>query len=247
MADDIFDELESRKSSGGSDDYAPWWDPSEDGGEQLVGIVFEKHVYDDDYGNSHNIWQVRSAGRGDYDEGSEFATPTHSNIKRLLQGASIGDLVLIENQGLQQMEDSPNSAYQYSVSIIPQSEWRGSDQADELEEVAHTGVGLQSDKTPQGDGSSSGDSGNNNSTGSSSSGGNSESTSSSESSSDGDAGMDDEAIEFTHDVMDMNDGETELEELDDMLNTVRNFEVDPAEAAEEAGYEVDGETVKKAG
>lgn len=219
MAEDAFDKLEESKSRGGDGDYASWWDPEE--GDKLIGVVFEKHDYEDEYGNgTHTITQIRSVGRGSYDEGEEFATPPHTNLKRLLQRANVGDLVLVEYEGKEVPDGSNFASHQYSASIMTPDEWQETSNADLIEDVSNQGVGLVGDK------SSDGNQGNS-------------SSSADQQSED----FDDEVLEFVHDIMDMNDGEAELDEMDDMLNQVRDFGVDPAAAAEAAGYTVDGDTV----
>lgn len=219
MVDDAFDALDENAEQGNGD-YASWWEPDE--GDKIVGVVYEKHSYENQYnGDIEPVWQIRSLGRGDYEEGVEVATPTHAGMVQGLQSADVGDLVQITYEG-EEKTDNGFTANNYSIGILTRKQWEDSDQADDIAEVLEQmGSGIQGDNF--------GDSGN---------------SSSDESSSSSSGDYDSEVTDFAEDIMDMQDGEVELEEFDEFLNNVRDFGVDPEGVADSLGYEVDGDTVK---
>lgn len=59
----------------------------------------------------------------------------------------------------------------------------------------------------------------------------------------GDDGVPEDAINFAEDTIAMNDGELTKDELDEYLNEIRDYGVDVDEVIEEAGFDVDGDTV----
>jgi hypothetical protein len=222
MTDDAIDALQERKSSGGGD-YAPWWEPSE--GDEIIGIVVEKHDYTDPGGGTHPVGTLRSVGNGDHEKGTEVATPTHSSLTDDVQAVSIGDVMLIEYEGTVKA-NTGRDMNAYATSILTRDEWQGTEQADDFQDVwensphykGTTEQALQaSDST-----------------------GNSESTEST------DSRVPDKAIEFAEDVVAMNDGEVPVDELDGYLNDVRDYDVEPAVVvASSDELSSDGDSVEK--
>lgn len=132
MAEDAFDTLDKTKSSGGSGDYAPWWEPSE--GDKLVGVIVEKHAYTDPGGNDHPVATVRSVGRGDVPENTEVATPTHATLTDTIEDVDIGDVVLIEYEGTAKA-DSGFDMNIYASSVLKHDSWQETQQADLFQET----------------------------------------------------------------------------------------------------------------
>lgn len=215
MANDAFDKLSENKSSAGGD-YASWWEPDE--GEELIGIVVEKHAYTDPGGDDHPVGTVASVGRGDLQQGEERATPTHSNIEGFIGDTEIGDLVLLEYEG-QVKANTGRDMNAYQTSRLRQEEWAETGQAELCREVwessryydpVHDEAGAM-----QGDDSS-------------------------------DDGIPDEAVNFAEDTCAMNDDEMDIDELDDYLNDVRDYDVDPEEVVEASdALSLDDGTVQK--
>ena len=210
MTEDAFDALQNRKSSGGQD-YAPWWEPDE--GDEIIGIVVEKHDYTDPGGGKHPVATIRSVGNGDLEKGTEVATPTHSALEDATATAQIGDLMLIEYEGTVKA-NTGREMNAYATSVLTRDEWQDTGQAEEFEEVWEASphfAGTSQRALQQAD-NTSGDSGNDDSG----------------SSDDDDSGIPDKAIEFAEDVVAMNDGEVTVDEMDSYLNDVRDYDVDPA-------------------
>lgn len=227
MANDAFDALKERKSSGGSGDYAPWWEPDE--GEEIIGIAVEKHDYTDPGGGKHAVVTLRSVGNGDLDKGTEVATPTHSSLSDDVEAVEIGDLMLIEYEGMVKA-NTGRDMNTYATSILTREEWEQTEQADEFEEVWKNSPHFRGASAParqQADNTSEG----NDDSGSSDA---------------DDSGVPVKAIEFVEDVVDMNGGEVSIDELDGYLNDIRDYGIDPAiVVASSDELTVDGETVKK--
>lgn len=138
MTDDPFEQLEqSKQSVGGSGDYAPWWNDDNFGvedGDEVVGIVVEKHEYTDPGGDAHPVATVRSVGRGSLDEGTEVSTPTRKGIEPFAEDAEIGDLVFIEYTGEIQA-NSGRDMHTYEASRMSQDEWAQTGQSDDIQSV----------------------------------------------------------------------------------------------------------------
>lgn len=138
MAEDAFENLEKNKTSvGGGSDYAPWWNTENfnvEDGDQLIGIVVEKHAYTDPGGDDHPVGTVRSVGRGSLDAGTEASTPTRTSVEPFVEDTEVGDLVFIEYGG-QVKANSGRDMHIYEASKMPQSEWEQTNQADEILEV----------------------------------------------------------------------------------------------------------------
>lgn len=138
MSEDAFDQLEkTKKSVGGSGDYAPWWNEDNFGveeGDSLIGVVVEKHAYTDPGGDDHPIATVRSVGRGALAEGEEASTPTRTGIEPFVEETTVGDLVFIEYGG-QVKANSGRDMHVYEASKLTQDEWAETGQADDITEV----------------------------------------------------------------------------------------------------------------
>lgn len=211
---DAFEQLDKTKSSGGGGDFADWWKPSE--GDKLVGVVVEKHYYTDPGGNDHPVSTVRSVGQGDVPEGSEVATPTHTTLTDTIEQVDIGDVVLIEYEGVVKA-DSGFDMNMYATSVLKYDSWQETQQADMFQDT------LESSQYYNGSRAPSGDSGNEQS-----------------------GGIPEKALTFAADAVEMNGGELPLDEFDDYLNDVRDYGVDPEQVIDEVdSLTLDGETVKK--
>lgn len=219
---DPFDKLESSKQSVGGGDYAPWW--SEDKfeineGDELVGIVVEKHAYTDPGGDEHPVATVRSLERGWGEEGQEVSTPTRKGIEPFAEQANIGDLVLIEYTGSVKA-NSGRDMHTYEASRLSEDEWSEMDNADEIRAVWEASQHFV--------------------------GGTAQSTAPPKTDDGGSSGVPQKAIDYAEDVVDIQGGEVELDELDEYLNEVRDYDVDPEEVVEASdALELDGSTVGK--
>ena len=138
MTEDAFDQLEKTKTSvGGSGDYAPWWNEENFGveeGDNLIGVVVEKHAYTDPGGEDHPVATVRSVGRGALAEGEEASTPTRTGIEPFAEKTEVGDLVFIEYGG-QVKANSGRDMHIYEASKLTHEEWVDTDQADDIQAV----------------------------------------------------------------------------------------------------------------
>lgn len=138
MTGDAFDKLEKSKASvGGSGDYAPWWNNDNFGvqeGDNLIGVVVEKHAYTDPGGDDHPVATVRSVGRGALDKGVEASTPTRTGIEPFVEKTEVGDLVFIEYGG-QVKANSGRDMHIYEASKLTHDEWVETDQASDIQEV----------------------------------------------------------------------------------------------------------------
>lgn len=216
---DAFDQLEDTKSDvGGSGDYAPWWNDDNFGvgeGDVLVGICVEKHDYTDPGGEDHPVATIRSVGgdRSDVERGTEVSTPTRTGIEPFAEDLVIGELALIEYGG-QIKANSGRDMHVYEASKLTEEEWRDSDQAEDLQELWE-GSSHHSASTDGG------------------------AVQQQERSSD----VPSEAADFAEDLLAMNDGELTVDEFDEYMNEVRDYNVDPEEVAEAAGLDFDGDTV----
>lgn len=226
MSDDnsIFDELdEASEEPATAQSYEDWWVPDEMG-QHLMGVIVEVHSAPEQYTDSGEvpdpIYTVLSVGRGDFDEGEAYCTKTHVQILNGLDGAEIGDLVNLRHKGLERT-DNGNAANTYEIGVIKESTWEESDQADDIEELLDGysgGTGDNRRSEPYG------------APGGSSSGG----------SDDGDG---ETAADFLMDLVDMQNGEMDVDSAEKMLNEVRDFGADVEEVAEEADLSVEDGTV----
>lgn len=139
MSDDAFDQLsKSKRSIGGGGDYAPWWNSENfdvEEGDELVGVVVEKHSYTDPGGEDHPIATVRSTGgQSNLEPDIEASTPTRTGIEDFVDETEVGDLVLIEYEG-EVDTNTGRSMHAYAASKLTQTEWQEMDNADEILEV----------------------------------------------------------------------------------------------------------------
>lgn len=132
MTEDAFDALNQRKSSGGGGDYAPWWEP--DAGDEIIGVVVEKHAYTDPGGNDHPVATLRSVGKGDQEKGTEVATPTHSALEDDVADVEVGDVMLIEYEGTVKA-NTGRDMNAYATSVLVQQEWQNTDQSDQFQKI----------------------------------------------------------------------------------------------------------------
>lgn len=218
MAEDALEQLEeSKQSVGGSGDYAPWWNRENfdvEEGDKVVGVVVEKHAYTDPGGDEHPVATIRSIGTGSLSEGTEVSTPTRKAIEPFAEKVGIGDFALIEYDGEVQA-NSGRDMHTYSASRLTQEEWKETDQADLIQEV------WEASSHHSGGGSSD------------SSGGNSSTES----------GVPSDAVDFAQDVLAMNDDEVSVDELDEYLNDIRDYDVDVDDVIEAADLTEDDGTV----
>lgn len=222
---ELLDELENRTETPQlGNDWAPWWDV-DDMDPHLVGIIVEIHSAPEQYTDAGEvpdpIYTVLSVGWGDFDAGTALCTKTHTRLRAGLEGATLGDLVNLKYTGLEKT-DQGNAANTYEVGIMEESEWRDSDEADEIEEILEAYDGATGDNrrtSPY-----SGNEG---------------------SSSEGSSSNDGEAASFLEELVDMQDGEIDVSRAEDMLNDVRGFDVDVEEVAEEAGLTVEDGVVRE--
>lgn len=213
MSDDAFDQLDQRKSSGGGD-YAEWWSPSE--GDEIIGIVVEKHAYTDPGGNDHPVGTLRSVGKGDHAKGEEVATPTHSALEDDVEDAQVGDVMLIEYEG-KVKANTGRDMNAYATSILTQDEWKQTDQAELFQEVWEASAHFSGTETRT-----------------------------VESEDNDDDGVPDKAIDFAEDVVTMNDGEVTIDEMDNYLNEVRDYDLEPAVVvASSDTLTSDGDTIQQ--
>lgn len=136
---DAFDELDDKKQSiGGGGDYADWWTNENfniSEGDELVGVVVEKHSYTDPGGNDHPIATVRcTADRSNIPVGTEASTPTRTSIEDFAEASGVGDLVLIEYEG-QVKTNSGRDMHTYAGSSLSQEEWAEMDNAEDILDV----------------------------------------------------------------------------------------------------------------
>lgn len=206
MTEDAFDKLNDTKSSvGGGGDYADWWNNENFNvteGDEIVGVVVEKHAYTDPGGEDHPVATVRSLGQdagSHLDQGVEVSTPTRKGIEPFADDAKIGSLVLIEYTG-QIPTNSGRDMHTYEASKLTREEWQGTSQEDLIRDVLDGEIDE-------------------------SAGGSSDTT---------ESGVPEKAVEFATDTTKINDGELTVDELDEYLNEVRDYDVDPEEIAEAA-------------
>lgn len=230
---DIFEQLDERSEEPetGRGDYAPWWDVDSDADEIMYGVIVDKHDEPDNYlddGQVPNpVYTVVSLGKGDFEKGEARTTTTHKQMREGLKAAEVDDVVRIHAQGKQLRND--NATYVYEIGLIKHEEWQDSDDAELIEEVREEWDGIEGDNyegepvsKDEDDDSGSDDS--DNSGGESSRG---------------------EAAEFLQDLVEMQDGEIDLDQADKMLNDVRDFDVDVSLLANDLGYEIEVEDDEK--
>lgn len=220
MSDDPFDTLDEQKRNlGGGGDYAPWWNKENfdvDDGDKLVGVVVEKHDYTDPGGDDHPVATIRSVGE---EGGSHLAKGTEVSTPTRKGIEPLAEEANVGDLALIEytgvfQANSGRDTHGYEASRMSQDEWTETSRAELIQEVW------------EGSDHYDGESG---------------MTDVNESGSDG---VPDKAVEFAVDAVQMNDGELTAAELDDFLNDVRDYGVDPLEAAEQADeLEVDGDTV----
>lgn len=231
---DIFDELEGRsvEPSFGSEDYADWWEPDEEG-EQVVGIVVEMHSAPEEWtepGDVPNtIYTVMSLGRGDFETGHLMTPKQHKQLKNGLGKAGLLDLVNLTFTGYEKVQG--NLMNTYKVGVIPEEEWKEMDGADDISELvdghrAEGGIFGDNRRTepyqaePSSTDTSTQDT-------APSSGANEELV---------------EAAEFLKDFVQLQNGRATIEQVEKMMFEVREYDVDLDAALGMAGLnEEDGE------
>lgn len=231
MSDDnsIFDELdEASQEPAIGQNYEDWWVP-DDMGSHLMGVIVEIHSAPEQYTDSGEVpdpvHTVLSVGRGDFEAGEAYCTKTHVQILSGLEGAGIGDLVNLNHQGLQRT-DNGNAANTYEIGVIKESTWKQSGQADEIEQVVEDYEGATGDNSrdePYSTASPSADP-----------------------TPDGDDPGDEGPADFLLDLIEMQNGEMDVDQADKMLNDVREFDVELEATAEEAGLVVEDGKVAEA-
>jgi hypothetical protein len=227
---DVFDTLEDRtedaSSAGG--DYADWWEP-EDEGDEVVGIVVEKHSAPQDWTKPgevpDDISTVLSVGRGDYSAGQAVTPKQHKQLKNALGRADIGDLVRLEFTGYEKANG--NMMHTYAAAIIAEEEWTELPGAEDIESTLaeYTGISGDNRRTEPYTTQSGGSAG----------------------SSGGSAGNDEltEAASALSDVVGIQGGELEVSKAEEILNEIRDFDVDVESAAAAAGLSVEDGVVTR--
>lgn len=134
--DEAFDQLDkSKRSVGGGGDYAPWWNDDNfgvDEGDQLIGIVVEKHAYTDPGGDDHPVATVRSiGGESDVEENTEVSTPTRKGIEDFAEDLELGELALIEYEG-EVATNSGRDMHTYAASKLEQEDWQEMEDAEDI-------------------------------------------------------------------------------------------------------------------
>lgn len=241
------DALEDRTQSPNQQDYADWWNPHQDDPGQLVGIVVEAHDTQYNEGDPVNpVFTVRSIGEpSDFDKGTERATRTHVQLVRGLEqhDVQLGDLVNLNYTGLE-ATDGGNAANTYEIGVVKESEWQDMEEADLLSEVKEMNGGLYQDSRGELDEGSEDDDTTQSAldqAGATEGGSGNEDESADDESVDVD--FDEEVLEFAQGTLDMQNHEMPFDQLDQMLNDVRDFDVDTEAVAEHLGYSVDGGTI----
>lgn len=136
---DAFDQLDGKKKSiGGGGDYAEWWNEDNfdiEEGDKLVGICVEKHAYTDPGGEDHPIATIISiGGQSMLGEGVEASTPTRVGIEEFAEDLELGELALIEYEGLVDT-NTGREMHAYAASKLSQEEWRDMDDAEDIQET----------------------------------------------------------------------------------------------------------------
>lgn len=188
---DAFDQLDESKQPAGGGDYAPWWNDDNfdrEEGDQLIGVVVEKHAYTDPGGGDHPVATLKMVRDCALPEEAEVATPTHTTVTDIVERIGVGDLLLLEFTGtIKSNKGRDTNTYEYSV--LTEEEWNGTEQADTIQEIWDSW-------DP-------------------------------DSSSDAETDTDDtNALSFAEDAVAMHGGSLELDELDNLLNEVRDYDVD---------------------
>jgi len=218
-----FDELGERSTTPGfgSGDFADWWEPDEDDGEQLIGVIVEMHAEPQDWvepGDVPNdIYTVLSLGRGDHEEGDLFTPRQHKQLQRGLAGAGLGDLVNLEFTGYEKVQG--NMMHTYEVGYIPQAEWQDMGNSKEIQAVVddhRANNGIWGDNTRD----------------------EPYETIASGQSDGGSGGGDDGAVDYMKQIVEMQGGEIPVEKADKLLNDINSYDVDAGETAVLAGFEV---------
>lgn len=221
--ENVFDALDDRTETPvGGGDYADWWDPDEDG-SHLVGIVVEKHSapreWTDDGEVPDVIHTVMSLGRGDFDAGRTLTPKQHKQIKNGLAGCDLDDLVNLKFTGYEKVNG--NVMHTYEVGVIPNAEWTemaGSDEIQEVLDEYYETDGLKGDNTRDKPYRSK--------------------SAPSQPDSGGDDGDDSEAEKYLINMLDVQGGDMTVEQADQMMNDVQDYDVDVEKVAVSAGLKV---------
>lgn len=220
-----FDELGERSSTPGfgSGDFADWWEPDEDDGDHLVGVIVEVHSEPEDWvepgDEPADIYTVLSLERGDCEDYELYTPRQHKQLQRGLGGAGVGDLVNLEFTGYEKVQG--NMMHTYNVGYIPGEEWEGMDGADEIQAAIddhREGGGIWGDNTHDGPYADAAPSGGSPS---------------------GDGGDGSGAVDYLRQIVDMQGGSIDVDKADKMLNDINDFDADPEEVALLANFEVE--------
>lgn len=136
---DPYDQLNETKRPASGGNYAPWWNDDNfdrQEGDQLVGVVVERHNYEDPGHNKHPVVTIKATTDCAVKKETEVATPTHSAIIREIENSDIGpgDLMLIEFTGTVKA-NTGRDTNTYDVSVLHEDEWADMDGADEIQEI----------------------------------------------------------------------------------------------------------------
>ena len=224
--DELFDEKEISAAEQGS-----WWNPTEEG-ESVKGKITRREKRVNKWSNEEVIFAVRS------DDGEVYTLPTHTVLQRLLLDNDVqaGDYVRVRYEGEDASSDRPNPTKLYALAKVSAEELEemetGPEAAEKEEEVEEPEVEEPEVEEPEVEEIQKSEEKK------------SESNATEEEEEPSEKGeIDDEVTKFVDNLMDFND-ELSIEELDNYLNDVRNFGVDAKEAAIDAGYTVDDDTVR---
>jgi len=233
MADnDLFDELDSNTTSAGfsSGDYADWWEPDEDDGEELVGVIVEKHSAPEDWTDvgevPDTVHTVLSIGRGDVEAGQLRTPKQHKQLKNALESVEIGDLVNLKFTGYEKVDG--NVMNNYEVGVLAEEEWQELDGADDVQVVIDdhkANDGIWGDNTRSEPYTSVGGS-----------------TSTDDSD---DTNPEDNAVAYLEQLVDTQGGSIDVDKADKMLNDINDHDTDPEEAAVLAGFEVNDGVIEE--
>lgn len=134
---DVTDQLRQTKQPAGGGDYAPWWNDdnfNRQEGDELIGVIVEKHDYTDPGGGEHPVATLKMIQDCAVPEGSEVATPTHSGCTDVVEDAEVGDVLLLEFTGIVK-SNSGRDTNTYEYSRLTEDEWQETDQADHIQEI----------------------------------------------------------------------------------------------------------------
>lgn len=252
MTDSIDDMLDSRMSGAG--EYPDWWEPEAEG-DQIQGTVVE--VRDDPWAEEEDrepakILEIHT------DDGEEYSTRPHSVLDQLIKTDNVEekDYVRIEYKGAYRT-NSGNMANNYELGVV---------KSDELEEVGTDGGngGATAAPTPSSDTGVNPDDFTvaeleseieditdieklDEIRDAEENGADRKSVYSVIDRRRDEIMPDDdelsEAGEFADNILSYYDDELEISELDKYLNSVRGFDVDPEDVADEIGAEIEDDVV----